>query len=104
MGRPGMAVVRNLRIKNFRGIAFLDWAPHEGINAIIGPGDSGKSTVLEALDLVLGSRRAGFTDADFHRLDTDRPILIEVTIGDLPREMLDLEAYIRATRGWSDEL
>jgi energy-coupling factor transporter ATP-binding protein EcfA2 len=96
-----MAAIRHLRIENFRGIASLAWAPHPGINALIGPGDSGKSTVLEAIDLVLGSRRSGFTDADFHNLSTSAPIRIDVTLGDLPRAMLDLEAYAQAIRGWN---
>jgi predicted ATPase len=99
--RFGVAAIRHLRIENFRGIASLSWAPRAGINAIIGPGDSGKSTVLEAIDLVLGARRASFTDADFHVLDTRTPIVIEATIGDLPSELLNLDAYVLALRGWA---
>lgn len=53
-----MARIRKLEIRNFRSIKKLDWAPSEGINCLIGPGDSGKSTVLDAIDLCLGSRRA----------------------------------------------
>lgn len=50
--------------------------------------------------MVLGARRAAFTDADFYRLDTSQPIIIDVTVGDLPRELLDLEGYIRFIRGY----
>ena len=96
-----MAAIRHVEICGFRGIAYLSWAPREGINALIGPGDSGKSTVLEAIDIVLGARRATFTDTDFHCLNVERPISIEVTVGDLPRELLDLELYSAAIRGWS---
>ena len=95
-----MALVRHVSIQNFRGIASLDWFPNSGINAIIGPGDTGKSTVLEAIDLVVGARRASFTDADFHKLDTNKPIIIDITIGQLPKELLNLEAYIRFLRGY----
>jgi len=95
-----MPAIRNLSIRNFRGIAYLDWDPHPGMNAIIGPGDSCKTTILEALDLVIGSRRGSFTDADFHQLNTGDPIVIDVTIGDLPKEVLNLEAYIRFLRGY----
>jgi recombinational DNA repair ATPase RecF len=63
--RADMALVGYLSIRNFRGIAKLDWAPRPGFNAIIGPGASAKSTVFEALDLVLGARRSAFNDADF---------------------------------------
>jgi putative ATP-dependent endonuclease of the OLD family len=76
-----MPAIRNLSIRNFRGIASLDWDPHPGMNAIIGPGDSCKTTILEALDLVIGGRRGSFTDADFHQLETGNPIVIDVTVG-----------------------
>lgn len=89
-----MARIRRLEIQNFRAIQALDWAPSAGINCIVGPGDSGKSTVLDAIDLCLGARRsASFTDTDFHRLDVSRPILISATIGALPDALLDLDAY-----------
>ena len=47
-----MARIRRLEIRNFRSIQNLDWAPSNGMNCLIGPGDSGKSTVLDAIDLV----------------------------------------------------
>jgi putative ATP-dependent endonuclease of OLD family len=97
-----MAAVRFLRISNFRGIAAMEWAPDPGLNAIIGPGDTAKSTILDALDLVLGTRRGSFTEVDFHRLNLDDPIIIDVTVGDLPQAILDLEAYSSAIRGWND--
>jgi putative ATP-dependent endonuclease of the OLD family len=43
-----------------------------------------------------------FSEADFYRLDTSQPIIIDVTVGDLPPEILDLEAYSLAIRGWDD--
>lgn len=98
-----MALIRFLSIRNFRGIASLDWAPRPGINAIIGPGDSGKSTILEAIDLVLGGRRAGFNDADFYVLDILNPITIDVTVGELPKEILNLESYSRFLRGYESK-
>ena len=75
-----------------------------GLNAIIGPGDTAKSTILDALDLVLGTRRGSFTEVDFHRLNLDDPIIIDVSVGDLSPEILDLEAYSSAIRGWNDFL
>lgn len=61
-----MALVRRIQIANFRGIRRLDWLPQPGINCLIGSGDSGKSTVLDAVDYCLGSRRTiSVSDADF---------------------------------------
>lgn len=99
-----MPVIRQLTIEGFRGIRRLAWSPASGINGLIGPGDSGKSSVLDAIDLVLSPRRsAAFTDADFHALDTGHKILIEVAIGDLPVSLLDLERYGLFHRGWDSD-
>jgi hypothetical protein len=45
--------IRSLRIEYFRGIERLEWKPAAGLNLIVGPGDSCKSTVLEAISVVL---------------------------------------------------
>lgn len=96
-----MPLVRQLRIERFRGIQTLEWAPGPGLNGLIGPGDSGKSTILDAIDLLLSARRtAGFTDADFHGLAVGDGILLEATIGDLPPQLLDLDRYGMFHRGW----
>lgn len=97
-----MSQIRYLHIKRFRGISTATWAPRPGINALIGAGDNGKSTLLEAIDLALSPRRTGaFTDTDFHNLDVSEPIEISVTIGALPSSLLDLETYALFLRGWN---
>ena len=78
-----MTRIRRIEIDHFRSISHLDWYPEPGINCLIGPGDSGKSTILDAIDLCLGARRqAQFTDSDFHSGDFSTPICISMTIGD----------------------
>jgi putative ATP-dependent endonuclease of the OLD family len=89
-----MARIRKLEIRNFRSIRKLDWIPDEGINCLIGPGDSGKSTVIDAIDLCLGSRRTiTIYDTDFPDLTVDAPISITATIGDLPDALKNLDNY-----------
>jgi putative ATP-dependent endonuclease of the OLD family len=79
-----MARIRKLTIENFRCVKQLTWLPSAGINCLIGSGDTGKSTILHAIDYCLGARRnLQFTDADFHRLDVENPIRITVTFGEL---------------------
>lgn len=98
-----MARIRQIEIKNFRGIASLSWDPDPGINCLIGPGDSGKSTILDAIDLCLGARRNyTFQDADFHKLDVDTPISISVTIGELSDELKTMDSYGLYLRGYLD--
>lgn len=89
-----MAQIRQVDIVNFRGIEKLEWHPGGGINCLIGPGDAGKSSILDAIDLCLGARRTvQFTDADFHGLDVSKPIEIRITIGDLSDALKSMEAY-----------
>lgn len=99
-----MAIIRDIEIRNFRAIRMLRWRPAEGFNCLVGPGDSGKSTVLNAIDFAIGARRQiPFTDADFHNLDTSNPIEIFVTLGALDDELMDLESYGYFFRGLSAE-
>ncbi|HWU54801.1 MAG TPA: AAA family ATPase, partial [Rhizomicrobium sp.] len=89
-----MAKVRLVEINNFRAIKALRWQPGEGINCLIGPGDSGKSSLLEAIDLCLTARRnVPFSDTDFHLLDVEAPISISVTLGDLGDGLKNLDTY-----------
>lgn len=65
--------LKEITIENFRGIRSLH-LPLDGLTVLIGENNTGKSTVLEALRLVLtrglGVRRGGqFTEYDFHLKD-----------------------------------
>lgn len=96
-----MARIRKVEIANFRGIQRLVWCPTPGINCLIGPGDSGKSTVLDAIDLCLGARRnVQIFDADFFDLDITTPISITLTLGDLDDSMRTLEGFGAFLRGY----
>lgn len=96
-----MSRVRHISIRRFRGIEQLDWSPRPGLNAIIGAGDFGKSTVLDAIALALSAtRREVFYDTDFNCLDATAGFEIQVTIGDLPDELHDIERYGDRLRGW----
>ncbi|RFC65848.1 ATP-dependent nuclease [Mesorhizobium denitrificans] len=89
-----MTLIRVLEIENFRAIRKLRWLPGPGVNCLIGPGDSGKSTILDAIDLCLGARRSlSFTDVDFHGIDFDQPIRISVTFGALDEPLKNIDAY-----------
>lgn len=96
-----MTRVRRLEIRNFRSIQTLDWIPSNGVNCLIGPGDSGKSTILDAIDLCLGARRsAPFGDTDFFSLDVSRTIVIAVTLGALPDALKNIDSYGEFLRGF----
>lgn len=96
-----MPRIRKVEIENFRGIQSLSWLPKDGINCLIGPGDSGKSTILDAIDFCLGARRnLQMTDTDFHDLDIDKPIQITLTIGALDDALKSMDSYGIFLRGF----
>ena len=96
-----MPRIRKIEIENFRGIREFSWLPSAGINCLIGSGDSGKSSVLDAIDLCLGARRTvQLMDADFHNLDVTKPIRISLTIGELDDALKTMEGYGMFLRGF----
>jgi putative ATP-dependent endonuclease of OLD family len=77
--------LRRLEISHFRGVHQLDWRHVGETAALVGPGDSGKSTILDAIERVLSPRwNLAFDDTDFWNLNTDEPIVIRATVTDLP--------------------
>jgi putative ATP-dependent endonuclease of OLD family len=48
---PGMTVPTILRLKidRFRGLKTVHWRPNAGLNLILGGGDVGKTTILDAV-------------------------------------------------------
>jgi len=76
--------LRRLEIQNFRGVRVLDWRHISETSALVGPGDSGKSTILDAIERVLSPRwNVTFDDTDFWDLQTTAPIVIRATITNL---------------------
>ncbi len=93
--------IRNIELRNFRGISELSWSPSSGINCLIGPGDSGKTTILDAIELCLASRyQISFDDTDFYNANPATPICLTITLGDLPVAFRSLTKYGELTRGW----
>lgn len=89
-----MVRICKVEIQNFRTIRLLSWQPSPGLNCLIGPGDSGKTTVLDAIDLCLGARRnISFSDTDFYGLDVTQAITITLTLGSLPDPLMRLDSY-----------
>lgn len=93
--------IRRLKVSNFRGIATLDWKPGNSFCCLIGPGDSGKSTVLDAAEACLSSRWYAFAEPDFTNADTTKPIAIEATVGELSASLKSDERFGLYIRGWT---
>lgn len=82
-----MSKISYIKIENFRKLKKFE---HQFLNdakmvCVIGRGDSGKSTMLEAISLALSSSwNISFNDTDFSDLDVSNPIRIEVIVYELP--------------------
>lgn len=92
--------IRQFKVSNFRGISALDWKPGSPFCCLIGAGDCGKSTLLDAVEAALSSRWVSFTEPDFLNCDTSNPIVIEATIGELSGALKSDERLGLYIRGW----
>lgn len=68
---------------------------------MIGSGDSGKSTILDAIEAALSSRWFAFTESDFLGCETSSSIIIEATVGELSRSLKSDERFGLYIRGWT---
>lgn len=100
-----MPRLHSLLIKNFRGIASFSHTFHDSnLFCFIGRGDSGKTTVLEAIYAALAPQwNLSFHDGDFHNGNHENPIEIEVTLLNLPDELLHDSKFGLYIRGWNAE-
>ncbi len=83
--------IRRVDIQNFRGIKNLKWTvpKDQDFVCLVGPGDSTKTTILEAVYLALCERYSlSLSDADFYDANVEQPITIRVTIDDLSNEVM----------------
>ncbi|MHA6632072.1 ATP-dependent nuclease [Pseudonocardia sichuanensis] len=95
--------IRRLTVTRYRGLEQLVLHPGP-CTVLIGPSNTGKSTVLEALDLLLhdgvGRGRQPLSELDYYARDTQDGFEIEAVLADLPA---DLSAdVIDHLEGWRD--
>ena len=73
--------IKQLQIRRFRGIKEITWNPDPGFNLILGGGDCGKSTILDALG-ILFSPTSSFTlsEADYWMREVSEGFEIAATV------------------------
>ena len=82
--------IYHLSIERFRGIKALSWHPGKGVNLILGGGDVGKTTILDAIALLLSPTNATVVaDTDYHDRDDDAGFSIEAVIALPPASGID---------------
>lgn len=88
--------IRRVDVQNFRGIKSASWRlpKDQRFFALIGPGDSTKTTLLTAIERALHDRPGmTFVDTDFYGATVDEAIRIRVAVVDLPDELLAMDAF-----------
>lgn len=88
--------IHRLTIENFRGIKSLDWKlpAEQRLVVLVGPGDSGKSTVLDAIHYLLGDRwNIPVSDTDFYGVDVSEPIVLRAVLVDIPEPLRKESAF-----------
>ena len=93
-GKPSGPVlaIRLLKIEQFRGIEKLEWKPASGLNVIVGPGDSCKSTILEAIGALFSpAPNLNLSEFDYFQREIDKGFVIEaaLAVGDAAILMAD---------------
>ncbi len=73
--------IKNLTISYFRGFKLLNWKPNPNFNLIVGGGDNGKTTVLDALALLFSpSNAVVLSESDYWLNNTDQEFCIEAVV------------------------
>jgi putative ATP-dependent endonuclease of OLD family len=75
---PGTPAIYRLSIERFRGIKALSWSPARSVNVILGGGDVGKTTILDAISLLLSPVNTSvLSDTDYHARNIEAGFVIE---------------------------
>src|ERR1017187_7632666 len=73
--------IYRLSIERFRGIKALSWHPFKGVNVILGGGDVGKTTILDAIALLFSpTNPTNLSDTDYHARDESAGFVIEAVV------------------------
>ncbi|TGN14007.1 ATP-dependent nuclease [Leptospira ilyithenensis] len=96
-----MAKIYSLKISNFRSIRnFEQIFGTKNFICLIGRGDSGKSTILDAISYVLYPNwNLSFYDTDFYDGEINNPIEIQASLTDVPKVLLQDSKFGLFIRG-----
>ncbi|MGB4627041.1 MAG: ATP-binding protein [Erysipelotrichaceae bacterium] len=85
-----MPKIHSLKIENYKGIKEFNHSfNNQSFVCLIGRGDSGKTTILQAIIAVLSPYwDYKFYDTDFYNGNTSKPIIIEASLYDVPEDLL----------------
>jgi putative ATP-dependent endonuclease of OLD family len=95
-------VIRRVTLRRFRQFECLVWEPNEGINCLVGPGDSGKTTILDVVARATSPSPFGpAAEHDYYLRRTDDGFEIELVLAALDAQLKGLYRP-PALWGWVD--
>lgn len=99
-----MSILHSLEINNFRGIKEFKHDFYKSkLICLVGRGDSGKTTILDAISYVLSSNwNITFYDSDFYKCDIEKPIEIIANLINIPDFLLK-DKYGFQIRGFNKD-
>jgi putative ATP-dependent endonuclease of OLD family len=96
--------IYSLTIEHFRGIESLSWRPVRGANVILGGGDVGKTTILDAVGLLLSpTNSVSLSDTDYYDRDVKSGFGIEAIVSLPPASGIDHQTKASWPWLWSGD-
>ena len=81
----------------------MAWLPSSGVNCLIGPADAGKTSILDAIALLLAPYDVeAANELDYQNRDIGRGFRIEAVLTGMPDDPLIQQRRVPPLRGWKD--
>jgi putative ATP-dependent endonuclease of OLD family len=95
-------VIYHLCIERFRGIKALTWHPAKGVNLLLGGGDVGKTTILDAIALILSPvNTTSLSDAEYFARNVESGFCISAVLSLPPGSGIDDQVSPSWPWGWN---
>ncbi len=96
--------ILRISIKRFRGVREMIWKPGPGVNMILGGGDVGKTTILDAIGLLFSPvGQSGSSDTDYFRRQVEEGFEIEAVMSLPARSTIDKQVQPSWPWAWNGE-
>lgn len=95
-------IIYRLAIERFRCITSFSWHPAKGVNLILGGGDVGKTTILDAIGLLLSpTNPTTLADTDYHSRNIDAGFVIEAVVSLPPESGINNQTKVSWPWDWN---
>lgn len=97
-------LIRKLTVARYRGLERFEWRPRAGMNIVLGGGDVGKSTVLDAIALLFSPTNASVvSESDYWLRDTNQEFSIEAVVALPPNSGVNAQTALAWPWSWNGQ-